>query len=265
MGLNAIKCEGYADVKESGSVKGLKSASDFNAGDLVGITVLGGMAVASGILAMDMWLQQYTPHPMYLDKGSEYYEEVEVHDSFIADKVGDKSSLEGHGGMKYTTVFQGIERDENGILKVHADVIGKNPSGLEEVKHVVVEDYKTPQTYDEALKQYNNLTTNGSIPSVAILDFEDVKVGSFTRSVGDFIHHGNFEKVLSDAKVAVYAKIESNTKASITTTEGHIVPPEEWYYLYNGGAVSDGSEVILYSKTVRSVMPPMPGVPTMFP
>lgn len=268
MGINSIKCKGsYAETGKTEFGIAKRTSSDFDTNDLVSaIVMLGGMTFV-GLIGLANWVSQYAPESMRIDKEPKErtsYKYNEIHDSFIADKSGDMSSLDGHNGMKYTTIFRGIEHDEHGILKVHADVIGKNPSGLEETKHVIVEDYKLPQTYGEATRQYNNIMANGSTPATAILDFEDVKVGSFTRSVGDFFY-GNFEKLLSESKVTVYAKIETDTKASITTMEGRIVPPQERDYSYNSDAAVNGGDGIIFSQNARSMMPPMPGVPTFSP
>lgn len=53
MGLNSIKCDGYADVKESGFGKGNRTASDLNTIDIV--TAAGMLALiglASGCISL---------------------------------------------------------------------------------------------------------------------------------------------------------------------------------------------------------------------
>lgn len=48
MGMNAIRCEGYADIKESGFGKGQKSSSDFNGKDILkGVTMMALLAAGT--------------------------------------------------------------------------------------------------------------------------------------------------------------------------------------------------------------------------
>ncbi len=128
MGINAIKCEGYADVKEIGFGKGLETASDLEAQG--GIFLLGSIVLAAGAA---LALSDIRSQP---EKVSFYGE-------------GDKRVIGGPNG-NYQIELTKLDNETRGIL------VGKGVVAWRDVHtaHFNVTDTSTSETNPLTLGEF---------------------------------------------------------------------------------------------------------------
>lgn len=162
MGMNAIRCEGlYADVKESGFGKGLKSASDFNTTDIVTATgMMALLAFASGCMS----LVNKDEVTRELVKNGDFGRNVDA--ELKATKVGDSITYDKSidGSATYNVMFKGIGPDG----KANFDILHRN----NELKHLAVGNYEKPATYEKMLDMTDRIMAGQSTDSMALLKFE---------------------------------------------------------------------------------------------
>lgn len=202
MGIDAIKCEGYADVKEIGFGKCHEIASDLNGTDLLrSVAVLGlGIAVAGCISGP----KEKEDEPVRLEYGTWRDRGVDV--TLNAKQVGDETTFHSDvTSADYRAIFRGMA-SENGTMKAHFDILRRDPlNNSMEKQHVALDDYLKPETYNEAMLQYKQLANNGSTATVALLDFD-----------------GNRD--FPGLKIIAYADIRNGEEVKLNLAEGHLKP-----------------------------------------
>lgn len=161
MGINSIKCDGYADANGSGFGKGYRSSSDFDGTDLLaaaGMIALVSLASSGCIsLSKDNVVGS-------LVKTGDFGEHVDSELNFK--KIGDSTTHHPSvdDTIRYDVMFKGIGPDG----KANFDILHNN----DELKHFAVANYEKPDTYEKMLNVTDNILAGQSTDSVAVLKFE---------------------------------------------------------------------------------------------
>ncbi len=157
MGINSIKCEGYAaGVKGSGFGKGYRSSSDFDGTDfLAAAGMMALVSLASGCISLS---KENIMRPLV--KSGDFEGNVDA--EFKATKVGDTINYAGRT-TRYDVMFKGIGPDG----KANFDILHNK----EELKHFAVSNYEKPDTYEKMLNVTDNILAGQSTDGVALLKF----------------------------------------------------------------------------------------------
>lgn len=217
MGMNAITCKGYADVKESALGKENRTSSDFDGSDLLkGAAFLTLMGVGGSVVVDFIAGEEENRNlPVRLEDGrtGDSGFDASLSSHTVSEAIFYRNELVFYGdqsGAEYTVTFKGLD-DTAQIAHYGIRRIDMNTSAVEELDFAL-SSYHPPRTPGEALVQYNEIVKNGSTDKVALIDFEG---------------NGN----LPGLKLIAYAEIEKNfieegSSVYLKIAEGYLEAPQ---------------------------------------